>query len=55
MFAFDGLSLNMGQAGLRRCVATFTEALNAFDASRAARLKATSADQVSGGSTPTSL
>lgn len=28
VLAFDGLSLNMRQAGLRHCVATFSEALD---------------------------
>ncbi len=28
----NGLDLEMSQDGLRRCIATFTEALNAFDA-----------------------
>ncbi|MGB9280495.1 MAG: hypothetical protein WCB57_10505 [Pseudonocardiaceae bacterium] len=28
----NGLDLEMSQDGLRRCIATFTEALNAYDA-----------------------
>jgi hypothetical protein len=37
VFTFDGLSLNMGQAALQRCVATFTKDFDASGVALAGR------------------